>query len=150
MHNSNTGIFWKMKDCESLYKSRYSNQLNGITGDKWQCQTTIAITDRPSETKTEPMETIKNKEPEQTQESPSKEIINALVFVGVAVLSVYIYLNQYPFNKALNISNIPLVALIVCLLIMAYLLGLVDTWLKQNIDPYLLKIKSWLNRRNEQ
>lgn len=129
MHNSNTGIFWKMKYRETSYLD-------------------------PLSSNSEPMETIKNKEPEhehkQPQESPSKEIINALVFVGSGVLIGAIYYNGYHFNKDLNISNIPLVALIGCLLIMAYLLGLVDTWLKQNIDPYLLKIKSWLNRRNEQ
>lgn len=108
----------------------------------------------------EPMGAIKRKEPEQTQESPSKEIIKALVFVLVCVLIAAIYYNAYifwiteykptelpPMDKIYSFAfaiGLPIAMLIVILS------GNLDDWLKQNIDPYLLKIKSWLNRRNEQ
>lgn len=110
----------------------------------------------------EPMETIKNKEPEQTQESPSKEIINALVFVGKVVAILYCFYDAYLYLKIPNklhtlvhqdvlfAVDLTLILLTTLWVISAYQVGEYNTWLKQNIDPHILKIKSWLNRRNEQ
>lgn len=105
----------------------------------------------------------KEPEPEQTQESPSKEIINALVFVvfiAISIIAIYnAYLSHKNPDQSTSFQTVCFYSVIfafgmLCGQLLLWSVGLIngdyDDWLKQNIDPYLLKIKSWLNRRNEQ
>lgn len=111
----------------------------------------------------EPMETIKNKEPEQNQESPSKEIISALafvVFIAISIIAIYnAYLSHKNPDQSTSFQTVCYWSVIfafgmLCGQLLFWSAGLIngdyDDWLKQNIDPHILKIKSWLNRRNEQ
>lgn len=116
------------------------------------------------------MGAIKVKDPEQepkpNQESPSKEIIDTALFIIVVVIIAAILYNAflyyttpdnlfahvYQFLCFAIVEAVIITYILVMLLSIAasYFEGNYDDWLKQNIDPHLLKIKSWLNRRNEQ
>ncbi len=115
--------------------------------------------------KSEPMGAIKRQEPEQNQESPSVVIKNVLVFGGLFVFMIDVFRNAYAYftiSNKLNTTFYQEFSLaIVCCLILVLSFGFIiflvllisgdfDDWLKQNIDPYLLRLKSWFNRRNEE
>lgn len=63
-------------------------------------------------------------------------------------------INLFDPDKLENVSmRVKLIALaygsILSIFLFALNAGEFDPWIKKNIDPYIIKLKTWLNRRNE-
>lgn len=87
--------------------------------------------------------------------------------IEIAALVLLIYGIPYAYNWTLHFLNTNIVdwisdltdlakvmvcsfyVFIVFSFLVSILTGEFDPWIKKNIDPYIIKLKTWLNRRNE-
>lgn len=123
-----------------------TNEYSEITGDKF----------------------IQKMEPEQKPKEERPELIKILESIfNMAVLVLFIYGIPYAYKWALEFLNTNIhdwiselndfAKLMVCAFYVfvafgfldEFISGEYDNWIKKNIDPYIIKLKNWLNRRNE-